>query len=64
MTTMTSHTRLHPSPQSPAALTAQFRKLYRHDDRVEAAKRILTRVMILAVSPSVGVALITLITRR
>lgn len=57
MTTYTGH--------QPAEITPlTFRKLYRHDDRVAAVRRTLTRVLILAVAPPVALALFTLATRR
>ena len=41
--------------------TEQFRKMYRHDNRVAALKAVGLRIMCVAVVPSLGMAALTLI---
>lgn len=44
--------------------TEQFRKMYRHDDRVAALRSVGLRVMCVAVVPSLGMAVLSLLLRR
>lgn len=44
--------------------TEQFRRMYRHDDRMAALRGVGLRIMCVAVVPSLGMAVIGLLLRR